>query len=703
MKNNKCIITGSALALLLSTVPQTGFSANLNPFRTDSRTPIQDTKQEPKTDRAAAMKKYLEAQNYEQSGNTPKAIAAYKEAIQLDPTSADLRVALGSLYLKERNVIDAESQAREAVNVAPDNLDARKLIARIYIAQSFVGNEFKKEKAQDAVKELEEIAKRDQSAKIDFGGERPIPVMALIADLYWTLEDRDKAIEAIKKVSTNDTSADAIHAQLAQWLFQENKFREAAEAAKKAYDLNPKSTQYAGLLAKSYLRLGRTQEALDIYKKALNKKDPKDPKAKDDDDDETGMSRIGISPLIFDYADALVFAGKYDEAVKELEPVLKLARKDSPIYLTAMRTKVDALRRSGKREEAVKTLEDTLKGQDVSDSLPILYSLAETYEEMQNFDKAVNTYEEALGAILNPDGTVSDRKEDKQNAGLILARIALAYRTSGKRDKAYETFERMRKVLGKDSPRPDEQILDSLLDEGKNKEALEAANAAMTRFPNERSFKFARAQAAGKLGDIATVDSTMKSLLKNNEEDSDVYMVWASIQLEANQLKQAEETVRKAIALEAKDIRPLITLAIIQERQDKMKDAEATLRKALEIDPENATILNNLGYFLAERGDRLPEATALIQRAVNIAPTNGSFLDSLGWAFFKQGKIPEAQKHLEQAVIYSPRSSAIHDHLGDLYKKLGQMDKARASWEEALKLATEPEEIKKIKEKLGKK
>ena len=31
------------------------------------------------------------------------------------------------------------------------------------------------------------------------------------------------------------------------------------------------------------------------------------------------------------------------------------------------------------------------------------------------------------------------------------------------------------------------------------------------------------------------------------------------------------------------------------------------------------------------------------------------------------------------------------------------MDKARTRWEEALKLATEPEEIKKIKEKLGKK
>jgi uncharacterized protein HemY len=93
----------------------------------------------------------------------------------------------------------------------------------------------------------------------------------------------------------------------------------------------------------------------------------------------------------------------------------------------------------------------------------------------------------------------------------------------------------------------------------------------------------------------------------------------------------------------------------------------------------------------------------LIRRAVNIEPTNGSFLDSLGWLLYRQNKLSEAQKYLEQAVIYQQRSATIHDHLGDLYKKQGLTDKARAKWEDALRLSTEPEEINKIKEKLGKK
>jgi tetratricopeptide (TPR) repeat protein len=406
------------------------------------------------------------------------------------------------------------------------------------------------------------------------------------------------------------------------------------------------------------------------------------------------------SPLLFNYAEALVFAGQYDEAKKVLDPVLKAAAKESPAYLRATEIATDALRRAGKRDEAIKTLQTALNGQDVSESLPLLYALAETYGEMQQFGKAVETYEEALKSISNPDGTISSR--DKQNAGVIMTRIALAYRLQGKPEKQMETYEKMKKALGEDNPQPDELIIDTLIQDGKHKEALETANAAAIKFPNERQFKLLKAQAAGRLGDMQTAEATLQSLMKHSSEDSQTYSFLSSIQLEANQLKEAEENARKAVGLDPRDIDALVTLSIVQEREKKYKDSEGTLRKAIEIDPDNPTLLNNLGYYLTERGDRLPEAEDLIKRAVNIAPTNGSFLDSLGWLFFKQGKTAEAQKYLEQAVFYSPRSGTIHDHVGDLNKKLGNSDKARIEWETALKLSTDQDEIKKIKEKLGK-
>jgi len=688
----------------LKAAPAAGFAA-------------QDNKDAQADKRTQAAKKYLEAKRLEDSGNIPAAVAAYKEAVTLDPASVDLRITLGSLYLKNRNTIDAEAQAREAMKIAADNAQVHKLLARVYLAQTFVGTTVVKDKARAAIAELEQVVKLDPAAKVEVG-DHEMPAMTIVGELYWTVEEQDKALDAFKKVSEGNATSDEAHFQLASLYFQKRKYRDAAQIARKAYDINPKSPQYASLLARSLLYIGRTQEALDIYKKAIgvkdtpaktgkdakdakDAKDPKDPSG--DDDDDVIHGNLPLSPLIFEYAEALVYAGRYDEAISKLDPLLKLLRKDSSPYLQAIRIKTDALKRAGKRDEAVRTLEEALKGQDVSDSLPLVYSLAETYEGNLQFDKAVSIYEEALNSIVNPDGTVSDNEQSKNSARIILQRIGLAYRLAGKRDKAMETFEKMKKVLGPDSPVADQLIIDTLINEGKYKEALDQATTAAAHFPDERGLKFQRAQAAGKLGDMQTADATLRGLLKQSAEDVDVYLYWSSVQLDANQLKEAEDSARKAMEIDTKDIGPLITLSSIQERQKRYKDSEATLRRALEIDPDNATVLNNLGYFLADRNERLAEAEALIRRAVNIEPTNGSFLDSLGWLLYRQSKLPEAQKYLELAVIYQARSATIHDHLGDLYKKIGQTDKARAKWEDALKLATEPDETRRIKEKLGKK
>ncbi len=672
------IFTG-VIVLVLFTVAAAG-------ARPQTAAPAQDK-------RADALKKFLEGKRLEQAGNYSGAVGAYKEAIDLDANSVELRVALGSLYLKNGNIIAAEAQGREAARIAPDAVETHKLLGKIYTAQTIVGTSLDKDKAKAAIKEIEQVVKDNPNAKMEVGAEE-MPALALIAELYTRLDDTDNAIKAMERITGEDGSLAPVYYFRARLYYQKSKFRDAAASARKAYDLDPKTTEYQGLLAQSLVRVGRTQEALDIYEKALGIKKDKKP----DGSEELMLA----STLIFDYAETLVYAGRYSDAVTRLDPIIKRAPKNSPLYLRAAEIIADGQRRSGKRDDAIKTIEEALKGQDVSESLPLVYALASTYEEMQQFDRAVETYEEALRGILNPDGSVSDRELEKRNAGLILQRIGLTYRNAQKRDKVVETFARMKKVLGPNSPLADQLTAGLLIDEGKYKDALDLTADAASRYPDERSFKLMRAQAAAKLGDFKTAEQTVGSLMKGTPEDAELHSFMSTLLLEANQLKQAEESARKAMSLDSKDVDPLVTLSIIQERQKKFKDSEVTLRKALEIDPENATLLNNLGYFLTERGEKVQEAEDFIRRAVNIAPTNGSFLDSLGWLLFKQGKIQEARKFLEQAVVYSSRSATIHDHLGDLYKKLGQMDKARASWETGLKLATEPEEANKLKEKLSK-
>ncbi|HEY6330142.1 MAG TPA: tetratricopeptide repeat protein, partial [Blastocatellia bacterium] len=248
--------------------------------------------------KAQALRKYLEAQKLEQSGNSPAAIEDYKAAIALDPTAADLRIALGSLYLKNSNLIDAEAQARAALKISPEGIEGRKLLASVYANQTFVGAKFNKDKAKDAITELEGVAKSTPEAKVVWGGQ-DVPVLLVVGSLYESLDDNDKALAAFKRMTSADASSDVAYYAVARIYFDKNKFREAAEAAKKAYDISPKPG-YADLLARSYLRTERTQEALDLYKKTLGLDE------KDKDDTKAGLRHTA---MIFDYAEALVNAG----------------------------------------------------------------------------------------------------------------------------------------------------------------------------------------------------------------------------------------------------------------------------------------------------------------------------------------------------------------------------------------------------------
>src|SRR5262249_60676371 len=55
--------------------------------------------------RAEAVKKFLEGKRLEDSGNFSGAVAGYRSGIEIDPTSARLRIALGSLYHRNRTTL----------------------------------------------------------------------------------------------------------------------------------------------------------------------------------------------------------------------------------------------------------------------------------------------------------------------------------------------------------------------------------------------------------------------------------------------------------------------------------------------------------------------------------------------------------------------------------------------------------------------
>ncbi len=120
------------------------------------------------------------------------------------------------------------------------------------------------------------------------------------------------------------------------------------------------------------------------------------------------------------------------------------------------------------------------------------------------------------------------------------------------------------------------------------------------------------------------------------------------------------------------------------EQADRWPEAKTELQVALKLDPDNALLLNFLGYGKLERGEDLDTAEAMIRKASALRPDDASITDSLGWALFKRGRVDEAIETLSRAAAGDPSQSEIHEHLGDALYSAGRRIEARFSWQAAL-------------------
>jgi Flp pilus assembly protein TadD len=113
-------------------------------------------------------------------------------------------------------------------------------------------------------------------------------------------------------------------------------------------------------------------------------------------------------------------------------------------------------------------------------------------------------------------------------------------------------------------------------------------------------------------------------------------------------------------------------------------EGKAALERAYKLAPEQAVVLNFLGYSQLERRENLAEAERLIREASKLQPDDAAITDSLGWALYVRGDLPQAIELLERAAQSQPADTAINEHLGDAYYSAGRRFEARYAWQAAL-------------------
>jgi len=611
-------------------------------------------------DRAAAYYHFALAHMYEEQVATygrselaNKAIEEYRAAIDADPTSAYLTSGLAELYAKTGRIRDAVVEAQDIIKRNPNNLEARRLLGRIYLRslgdmQSGSGSE---SVLKLAIEQYEQIVRLQPDSMDDH---------LLLGRLYRLNNDLQKAEGEFKiAVKLQPDSEEAV--TTLAYLYNELGDTGRATQVLSSVPKTERSAKLYSALGYTYEQQKQYKNAVEAYRHAIE------------------MDRDNLD-AIRGLAQNLLNDGQADAALEQYKVIADANPEDAQTYVRI----AEIYRKQGKFDLAL----DNLKKAEsmVQDSVEVPYNIAAIYQAQGRYDEAIPIMRELLKKSEKADGKYSNG--EKSNRAVFLERLGTIYRDQGNSAAANETFHEIVALGGDENiERGYQQIIDTWREAKEWQKATDAAKEAVQKLPASRDLKMVLAAQQADMGDADKALKDVRAMLKGSSEDRQIYITLAQMNTRLRRFSDAEQSLDKAEQLSSKaDDKEYVWFlrGSTFEREKRYAEAEEQFKKVLASDPEHASALNYLGYMLADQNMKLEEALGYIKRAVDLDPSNGAYLDSLGWAYFRLGKYELAEDNLLKASQKINTDPTVHDHLGDLYQKTGRLKQAATNWERAL-------------------
>lgn len=637
-------------------------------------------------DRAAAYFHLAMANLYEEEAVemgrpefVTRAIEEYKLALNADPSSAQLNNGLADLYFRTGHSHDAAVTARALLKNSPNDMDAHKLLGRIYLRQLGEGQNAVSSTSPSGNVLDQAIAEFEKIVALQ---PKSVEERMVLGQLYTVKHEPQKAEEQFRTAQAMEPESEEVVLNLAH-LYAESSDLEHATKVIEDVPVADRTPKMEFALGGAYDQLKRPQDAIAAYRRAVGL-DPEDAQTLDA------------------LAQALLNDNQLDEALKQFKA---LANAD-PENVEALVRIGEIQRRQGHYEEALATIHEAQKKD--ANNLEAGFNEGLTLDQMGRYDEAAQAYEKMVDQTSHANGAYT--AEEKSQRGFFLEHLAAVYAEQNKVDQAVAAYQKMIDMGGESAVRGYEGQVETYGEAKMYDRAVEVSRKAVDANPKELELKLMLAGALVEQGKSEDGLTLAKGLLDNSEKDRPVWLRLGQFYTQMHRWKEADEAYAKAAGLTVKkeDRTYLLFLkGALAERQKHYEPAEQFFRQALDLDPSNAMTLNYLGYMLADKGIRLPEALTLIRKAVDLEPINGAYLDSLGWVYFKLGQYELAEENLRQAVERDRTDPTVHDHLGDLYEKTGRIRLAAAQWELSLaafaKTAAadvEPGEEAKVQKKL---
>src|SRR5262249_38313224 len=415
------------------------------------------TSQPKKVDQAAAYYHFGLAHMYEEmmamygrSEYATKAIEEYRLAIENDPSSEYLNAALAELYAKTGRIRDAVTEAQDIIKRDPNNLEAHKLLGRIYLRSlgAMQPGTQSREVLALAIEQYEALAKiepKNSDNHLLLGR-----LYALDAQAKGN-KDLSKAEGELKTAIQMDPNSEEAITYLAFI------YNEAGDSQKATQVLN--SVPEGRRTSKIYAALGGTYEQQKEYKKAI----------------AAFRQALAIDKENLDAMRGLAQNLANDNQIEAALDEYRTIQDADPQDATAALRVSEIYRRMGKFDLAMENLKKA--SALVQDSLEIPYNEALILEAQGKYEEAAAVLQKLVNRPLPADA----RAGDKSNRALFLERLGNIYREAGRPLLAMETFRKIIDLGGDEAARGYQDVIDAYREQKQWNEATRLAREAVKK------------------------------------------------------------------------------------------------------------------------------------------------------------------------------------------------------------------------------
>jgi len=265
--------------------------------------------------------------------------------------------------------------------------------------------------------------------------------------------------------------------------------------------------------------------------------------------------------------------------------------------------------------------------------------------------------------------------------------IGAAEAADGKVEKAKAAFEEAIRLNPKD-PRPLNDLGFLMEQQGDLAGAMDLYKRALDARP---AFVLARtnlAELLAKQGDEGGAIREYEEAVREAPESPEFQYNLARHLATAGRTEEALASYRKTVSLNPKDVRAWNNLGLLLAQEGHNGESEKAYRSALEQAPDYTLARANLGNLLMDTG-RFEQGVAVYEEGIGLDPQNADLMNGLGWRYDQQGDAEHALTWYGKAIKSAPAFLAARINRANLLVKLGRLHEAeqdaRAAMEQAPK------------------